>query len=104
MNTTLLLLLLAFPACSIREPTAQSRTFGQIAARVRVCSWWEIPLWPVQALAIPFVLAAWWAARSAVFTLSAAGSWLLSKIATASSADGRCYRLVRTEGRIALPS
>ncbi|MFB4265272.1 hypothetical protein [Nonomuraea sp. GTA35] len=104
MNTTLLLLLLAFPACVIREPTEQARTFGEMVARVCACSWWEIPLWPVLALAVPFALALWWAARSVLFNVSRLAAWLLAKTATATATDGRRYRLVRTERMVALQS
>ena len=105
MNAALFVVLaLAFPACVIREPTRQARTPGEIAARVRACSWWEIPLWPICALAVPFALAAWWAARSAVFNVSRLAAWLLAKAATATATDGRRYRLTRTEGWIALQS
>ncbi|MFF0864127.1 hypothetical protein ACFYUV_20380 [Nonomuraea sp. NPDC003560] len=107
MNTHLLiaiLALVAFPGCTLREPTAQARTPSQIAARVRAARWWEFPLWPLCVGLAPLGVAGWWALRSAVFNLSAVAAWFLAKVATAFSADGRRYRLVRTDGLRAVSS
>jgi hypothetical protein len=97
------LALLAFPACVVRQPTKEARTIGQLAERVRAARWWELVLWPIcVGLILPFALAPWWAARSAVFNVSAVLAWLLAKVATATSNDGRRYRLTRSEGMRAL--
>jgi hypothetical protein len=105
MNALLLaaLALLALPACVVREPTDSARTPAQLAARVLSASWGEFAVWLLCAGLAPFVLAAWWAARSAVFNTSRVLAWLLAKLATATSDDGRRYRLTRTEGMRALP-
>lgn len=98
------LLLLAVPACSIREPTPGARTPAQLAAIVRGARWWQ-PAWWVLCVTIGApALALWWAARSATFNASAASAWLLAKVASISAADGRRYRLTRTDGLVALPS
>jgi hypothetical protein len=104
VNTVILaaVAMLAFPACTIREPTKHAKTFAQLAARVRVARWWELLLWPLCVGLVPFALAIWWATRSTVFNASAVAAWLLAKVATWTSADGRRYRLTRTEGMRAL--
>lgn len=98
------LLLLAVPACSIREPTPGARTPAQLAAIVRAVRWWQ-PAWWVLCVTVGApALALWWTARSTLFNLSALAAWLLAKVASISAADGRRYRLTRTDGWVALLS
>lgn len=106
MNALLIaaLSLLALPACILREPAADARTPAQIVARVLAARWWESPVWLLHVTLGTGAVAAWWAARSALFNTSAVAAWLLAKVASAASNDGRRYRLARSDGLRALPS
>ncbi|KAB8186834.1 hypothetical protein FH608_045915 [Nonomuraea phyllanthi] len=106
MNTLtfVAVVLLALPACLVREPTSAARTPSQVIARVLAARWWEPAAWLACVAIGPFVVAGWWAGRAAVFNVSALAALLLAKVATTTSADGRTYRLTRTDGMRALVS
>ncbi|MEU6725434.1 hypothetical protein ABZ917_17140 [Nonomuraea wenchangensis] len=95
--TFALLLVLAFPACTIRDPaTLETRTPAEIGARLKAIRPWEPPLWVLAVSVASFGVAGWWAARSAVHNVSAVLAWFLAKVATFSSPNDRSYRLIRT--------